>query len=55
MRVRIGSMLRGQVCARVITTPSHNNASSQCRDTELRAEPRAELRAEPRAEPCAEL
>jgi hypothetical protein len=25
--------LRGQVCARVIATPSHNNVSGQCRDT----------------------
>ena len=25
-------MLRGQVYARVITTPGHNNASGQCRD-----------------------
>jgi hypothetical protein len=24
--------LRGQVCARVIATPSHNNAPGQCRD-----------------------
>ena len=25
--------LRGQVCARVIATPSHNNAPGQCRDS----------------------
>jgi len=49
-------VLRGQVCACVITTPSHNNASGQCRDSaELRAELRVELRAELRAELCAEL
>ena len=31
--VYIYTSLRGQVCARVIATPSHNNAPGQCRDT----------------------
>ena len=30
--VYIYTSLRGQVCARVIATPSHNNAPGQCRD-----------------------
>ena len=31
--VYIYTLLRGQVCARVIATPSHNNAPGQCRDS----------------------
>ena len=33
VRRYIYTSLRGQVCARVIATPSHNNAPGQCRDT----------------------
>ena len=32
--VYIYTSLRGQVCAHVIATPSHNNAPGQCRDIE---------------------
>ena len=34
--VYIYMSLRGQVCARVIATPSHNNAPGQCRDNDHR-------------------
>ena len=30
--VYIYTSLRGQVCTRVMTTPSHNNMLGQCRD-----------------------
>ena len=33
VRWYIYTSLRGQVCARVMTTPSHNNAPGQCRDS----------------------
>ena len=34
--VYIYTSLRGQVCARVIATPSHNNAPGQCCDRPAR-------------------
>ena len=34
--VYIYTSLRGQVCARVIATPSHNNAPGQCCDTSVK-------------------
>ena len=33
--VYIYTSLRGQVCARVIATPSYNNMSGQCRNSEV--------------------